>query len=193
MDTQKTVTDILTSFEEGNKSLECGQYSSAWPHYTKAMQLLMTLPDSEPFDRLGFSASCLAGMALVNVHMQNYETALQAADKALSFFDKGVPQNMPKLTALGRKPRIVGELYPAEYGKWLLAVLSKGIALAESGRSSEAAHQRDRAKEMLRGPLAQSAGTRRFQNHVTECLKRLEDIHGRSGSSEERTWWKFWK
>jgi tetratricopeptide (TPR) repeat protein len=193
MDIQKTVIDILTSFEEGNKALEIGQYSSAWPHYTKAMQLLMNLPNSEPFDRLAFAASCLAGMALVNVHLQNYDAALQAADKALSFFDKGLPQDMPELTALGRKPTAVGELYPAEFGKWVLAVLSKGISLVESGRFAKAAHQRDRAREMLRGPLAQSAGTSRFQKRIIECVNRLEDLLRRSGCSKGPAWWKFWK
>jgi hypothetical protein len=81
---------------------------------------------------------------------------------------------MPVLSALGRKPAVVGELYPAEYGKYVLAVLSKAVALAKLGRTAEAKGERDRARKMLGGPLAR--GAQKFDHRIKQFLKTLDAV-----------------
>jgi hypothetical protein len=70
VDVRSAVVKILAAFQDADTALQAGQDSAAWPKYTEAMELLMALPDSEPFDRLAFGASCIAGMAVANLRTE---------------------------------------------------------------------------------------------------------------------------
>jgi hypothetical protein len=170
MDVQEQVTKILTTFKNGDEFIQRHEWSAAVLQYGEATAALMELPKSEEFDRLAFMASCLACVATVNLGLGNHATALECAEKALSFFDRS------------------GNMYPAARGRWLLAILSKGIASSVLGRTGEAETCRFRAKEILRG----SQSNPNFRAEIDQFIRTLDDLIA-GKRVRTRAWWQFWK
>lgn len=170
MDVRAQVIKILAAFGKGDESIRRQDWSGAAVNYGEATEALSRLPQSEPFDRVAFVASCLAGAAAANIALGNHAPGLQCAENALEFFDR------------------VGNMYPVERGKWLLAILAKGIASAVLGRNAEAEKCRLRAKQML----AESPGNLNFRPEVDQFVKTLDDLlHG--DREETKSWWQLWK
>jgi len=170
MNIREQVFKILAAFGRGDACLRREDWTGAILQYAEATDTLMRLPESEPFDRLCFVASCLAGIAVANIALQDYMKGLQCAEEALSFFDRA------------------GNMYPAERGKWLLAILAKGIACLVLGRTVEAEKCRQRAKQMLAG----SPGKLNFRAEIDQFLEALE-ASLRGDRAETKGWWQFWK
>jgi hypothetical protein len=169
-DAREQITKILIAFGKGDESLGRQNWSEAVLQYSEATNVLSALPESEPFDRSTFVASCLAGAAVANIGLEDHALALQCADTALLFFDK------------------VSNMYPTERGRWLLSVLAKGIALSVLGRTAEAEQCRIRSKQML----MESGTGLRFQAEIDELIKTLEGLLHRD-SIESKRWWQLWK
>ena len=174
MDTQQQVIAALTAMGRGDEALRDSQYSSATSHYLEAMRSANSLPKSEPFDLPAFTASCSAGLVLALARLGKQEQCLDLVGSVLSFFDRA------------------GGMYPAEYGKWILAIISKGIALGELGRTSEATTQRERVKNMLQNSLAKEPGTLKWQTQINQSLEKLDDLIT-SGPPKRKSPWKFWR
>lgn len=156
LDRDSMVAEIVNSVGEGDKDLEQAKYLAATRQYEKAVDLFMVLPEADPFKDKCFVMSCLAAVTFARAQLGKDD--LKAAEKVTDWFESN------------------GDRYPAEYGKWLLAMLSKAIALAGLGRLAEAAEQRDRIKRMLRDPLAKSPPAKRFEGHIDSCVRKLDHL-----------------
>lgn len=170
MDIGGQVIQILSAQAKGDESIRRQEWASAVRSYSEATTTLMALPDSEPFDRTAFVASCLAGTATANIGLGNHSAALQCAEAALSFFNRA------------------GGMYPAERGKWALATLSQGIASSALGRAGEAAQCRLRARQIMAG----ASGNLNFETEINRFAQTLDGMLGRD-RMDAKAWWQFWK
>ena len=123
-DMQKFCRDADQVFQQGNHegSVEC---------YNKALKISSALPVDEKFDRRRFEASCQAGLSASLGHLRKHLESFAAANKALHFYDE------------------CGEKYPADTGRWLMAIVNQGTALAALGCLPDALAAFLRAKEIF--------------------------------------------
>ena len=78
-----------------------------------------------------FEAFCQAGLSGSLGRLGNHLESFAAANKALLFYDEN------------------GEIYPADTGRWLMAIVNQGTALAALGCFSDAMAAFQRAKEIF--------------------------------------------
>lgn len=121
---QKFWRDADYSFRQGN-------YEGSVDSYNKALQLCQSLQDCEGFDRRRFEASCYAGLSASLGRLGKHFESFAAANKALAFYDE------------------CGEKYPADTGRWLMAQVNQGTALAALGCLPAALAALGRAKEIF--------------------------------------------
>ncbi len=99
--------------------------------YNKALRFCLSLPSDEKFDRCRFEAFCQAGLSGSLGRLGKHLESFAAANKALLFYDEN------------------GEMHPADTGRWLMAIVNQGTALAALGCFSDAMAAFQRAKEIF--------------------------------------------
>ena len=105
---------------DGDRLFHQGNYKGSVECYNKALTLCPSLPVDEKFDRRRFEASCQAGLSGSLGRLGKHLESLAAANKALLFYDE------------------CGEMYPADTGRWLMAMVNQGTALAALGCLTDA-------------------------------------------------------
>jgi tetratricopeptide (TPR) repeat protein len=173
MDTAEKVRESLKSWKEGDRLFDTGDFAGSATSYRRALDLSRSLPAEEEFDHAGFEASCNAGLSGSLGRLGKHRESLAAADAALTFFDRH------------------GDMYPVEAGKWMMAVVNRGAALAMLDRPREALEAFQRAKKMLSDRGMNDAANREWMAMVNQNISSVQNVM-RGGSKKSSPWWKFW-
>jgi tetratricopeptide (TPR) repeat protein len=131
MKTAHVIRDLQKSQKAGDRLFHQGNYEGSVECYNKALKLCLPLPLDEKFDRCRFEAFCQAGLSASLGRLGKHLESLAAANKALVFYDE------------------CGESYPADVGRWLMAQVNQGTALAALGCFDAALGALGRAKEIF--------------------------------------------
>lgn len=170
MDRRERALEALKSWKDGDRKFDGGDFAGSAASYQRALALSRSLPPEEEFDHPGFEASCHAGLSGALGRLGRHEESLAAADAALAFFDR------------------VGNMYAAEAGKWIMAVVNRGAALAMLDRPREALEAFERAKRML--------SDRGISNPQWSAMvdQNISAVRGmlRTSEASPKPWWKFW-
>lgn len=131
MKTAHVIRDMQNFLREGDRLFHQGNFEGSVECYNKALKLCGSLPADEKFDRRRFEASCQAGLSASLGHLEQHLESFAAANKALHFYDAYC------------------EKYPADTGRWLMAIVNQGTALAALGCLPAALEAFLRAKEIF--------------------------------------------
>ncbi|MDR0797870.1 MAG: tetratricopeptide repeat protein [Nitrososphaerota archaeon] len=123
------IREIQQTNEKANRAFKQIDYQSAVEHYNKSLQLCSLLPDDVKFDREKFEAIIQSGLSAALGRQEKHMESFAAANKALVFFDR------------------IDELNATEVGRYLMAQVNQGTALAALGCLHAALEALDRAKE----------------------------------------------
>jgi tetratricopeptide (TPR) repeat protein len=115
----------------GEEAYSRGDFQGAVECYSKALRLCGSLPADADFDFRRFMASVNAGLSAAYGHLGKHLESFAAANKALTYFEQ------------------CGELGPVEVGKWLMAQVNQGTALAALGCLPAALEALQRAKDVF--------------------------------------------
>ena len=124
------VVKALALIKAGDKAFDARDHRRALSCFEEAMSLGQQVPAGE-WDQNGFLAMCSACLSGPLGALERPKEALEQADRALAFFDRH------------------GQMYPAEFGRWVMATFNRGAALAQLGRAQEALAFIRKAKSML--------------------------------------------
>ena len=117
-----------------------------------------------------FEASCNAGLSGSLGRLGRHRESLAAAEAALAFFGR----------------RQGGS--PAELGKWLMAIVNRGAALATLGRPTEALQAFQHAKEMLSERGMDVAENQQWVTMLDQNIASVETML--RGAEKRSRWWK---
>jgi tetratricopeptide (TPR) repeat protein len=117
--------------EKAHRAFHQSDYQGAIECYNKALQICSSLPVGVEFDRTKFEAMVYAGLSAAFGRQGKHLESFAAANKALAFFDQ------------------IGELNAVETGKYLMAQVNQGTALAAFGCFSAALEALDKAKKVF--------------------------------------------
>ena len=131
MKTAHLIRDMQKFWRDADFSFRQGNFEGSVDCYNKALQFCQSLPDCEGFDHRRFEASCYAGLSASLGRLGKHFESFAAASKALAFYDE------------------CGEKYPADTGRWLMAQVNQGTALAALGCLPAALEALGRAKEIF--------------------------------------------
>ncbi|MCL5877444.1 MAG: tetratricopeptide repeat protein [Candidatus Bathyarchaeota archaeon] len=131
MKTAHTIKDMQKFWREGDYSFHQGNLEGSIDSYNKALKLCQSLPECERCNHRRFEASCYAGLSASLGRLGKHLESFAAANKALVFYDE------------------YGEKYPADTGRWLMAQVNQGTALAALGCLPAALEALGRAKEIF--------------------------------------------
>jgi len=133
MKTAHVLRDMQLAFKDADQLFHKGNYHGSVECYQKALRLCQELSPIafEQFDWRRFEASCQAGLSASYGRLGKHLESFAAANKALFFYDK------------------CGDNYPADTGRWLMAVVNQGTALAALGCFNDALAAFRRAKEIF--------------------------------------------
>lgn len=131
MKTAHVIRDMQKSWRDGDRLFHQGNFEGSVECYNKALRLSSSLPSNEIFDRRRFDASCQAGLSGSLGRLGKHLESFTAANKALLFYDE------------------CGEKYPADTGRWLMAMVNQGTALAALGCFNDAQAAFLKAKEIF--------------------------------------------
>jgi tetratricopeptide (TPR) repeat protein len=131
MKTARIINEMQNAYRDADKSFHQSNYTSSVECYNKALRLCQSLPEDTGFDRRRFEASCYAGLSGALGRLEKHLESFAAANKALVFYDQ------------------CGEKYPADIGRWLMAQVNQGAALAALGCLEAALEALEGANEIF--------------------------------------------
>ncbi len=133
MKTVHVLRDMQQAFKDADQLFHKGNYHGSVECYQKALRLCRELSPIafEQFDWRRFEASCQAGLSAAYGRLDKPFESFAAANKALLFYDQ------------------CGENYPADTGRWLMAIVNQGTALAAFKCFGDAQAAFRRAKEIF--------------------------------------------
>ncbi|MCL2360068.1 DUF3856 domain-containing protein [Candidatus Bathycorpusculum sp.] len=131
MKTAHILREMQVALRNADDLFHSGNYEESVKCYTNALALSSSLPSDTAFDRSRFEASCQAGLSAVFGRLDRPFESFAAANKALLFYEA------------------YGERYPADTGRWLMAIVNQGTALAAFHCFSDAQAAYMRAKELF--------------------------------------------
>jgi tetratricopeptide (TPR) repeat protein len=125
------IRDMQQASRTAERLNQEGNFAGAVEAYNKALSICSSIPADSEFDRRRFAASCYAGLSAALGKLEKHLESLGASNKALMFYDE------------------CGDKYPADVGRWLMAVANQGTSLAALGCSGAALDALGRAKEIF--------------------------------------------
>ncbi|MCW3998621.1 MAG: tetratricopeptide repeat protein [Candidatus Bathyarchaeota archaeon] len=131
MKTSHVIRDMQKASLTAERLNREGNYANAVEAYNKALRICATLPATSDFDRRRFEAHCYAGLSAAQGKLGKHLECFASANKALAFYDE------------------CGDKYPADVGRWLMAQVNQGTALATLGCPAAALEALARAKQLL--------------------------------------------
>jgi tetratricopeptide (TPR) repeat protein len=118
--------------ENAHKAFKQGDYQGAIDCYHKALHLCSSIPAEVAFDKDRFEAIVYADLSAAFGRQGKHMESFAAANKALAFFDQ-----------------IDKQLHAVETGKYLMAQVNQGTALAVLGCLPAALEALYKAKELF--------------------------------------------
>ena len=114
MNTAHVLRDMQEAFKSADTLFRQANYAGSVDCYQKALRFCQQLSQTslQQFDWKRFEASCQAGLSAAYGRLDKPFESFAAANKALLFYDA------------------CGEKYPADTGRWLMAIVNQGTALA---------------------------------------------------------------
>jgi tetratricopeptide (TPR) repeat protein len=131
MKTAHIIRDMQQASRTAERLVQEGHFQNAVELYTKALQICAALPADCEFDRRRFAASIYAGLSAAQGKLGKHMECFAAANKALAFYDE------------------CGDRYPADVGRWLMALANQGTSLATLGCPDAAVEALTRAKDIF--------------------------------------------
>ncbi len=161
MKTAHIIRDLQESYRSADRSFHEGNYEGSVECYNKALKLCQSLPQNVEFDRGRFEASVYAGLSGALGRLGKHLESFAAANKALVFYDQ------------------YGESYPADIGRWLMAQVNQGTALAALGCLPAALEALQKAKEIFTGKGLDAAKNKGWlemvDGNITAINARLKE------------------
>jgi tetratricopeptide (TPR) repeat protein len=148
MKTSHLIKEMQVAYREGDRLFHQGNYEGSVDCYKKALGLCESLPNDKGFDRRRFEASVQAALSGSLGRLGKHLESFAAANKALSFYDE------------------FGDNYPADVGRWLMAQVNQGTALATLGCLPAALEALQRAKEAFTSKGLDAAQNRQWLEMV---------------------------
>ena len=131
MKTTQILKEMQEAFKTADNLFRQGNYESSIEYYNRALSFSQSLPNETTFDRQRFDASCYAGLSGALGRAGKHLESFAAANKALVFYDSFC------------------ENYPADVGRWLMAQVNQGTALAALRCLPAALEALQRAKDIF--------------------------------------------
>jgi tetratricopeptide (TPR) repeat protein len=131
MKTTHIIRTIQQTNEKANKAFSQTDYQDAVEYYNKALQLCSSLPEDAKIDKAKIEAVVHSGLSAALGRQGKHMESFAAANKALVFFDQS------------------SELNAVETGKYLMAQVNQGTALAVLGCFPAALEALYRAKDVF--------------------------------------------
>jgi tetratricopeptide (TPR) repeat protein len=123
--------DMQDAYRQADQAFHQCNYQGSVDNYQKALRLCESLPAEQEFDRGRFEALCYAGLSGALGKLEKHMESFVAANKALVFYDR------------------CGDNYLADTGRWLMAQVNQGAALAALGCFPAAIEALQRAKQVF--------------------------------------------
>jgi tetratricopeptide (TPR) repeat protein len=155
MKTAHAIRDMQVAYRDADRLFHQGNYEGSVECYNKALRLCQSLPETTEFDRRRFEASCYAGLSGALGRRGKHLESFAAANKALVFYDQ------------------CGDSYPADVGRWLMAQVNQGTALAALGCLPAAVEALMRAKEIFTSKGLDSAQNKQWLEIVDENVTAI--------------------
>jgi tetratricopeptide (TPR) repeat protein len=152
MNTAHIIRDMIKYLNSGDQQRREGNYEGSVNCYNKALKLARALPSEAKFDRRSFEVLCQSGLSASYGRLNKHQESLSAATMALLFYDE------------------CGENYPAQTGRWLMAIVNQGTALASLGIFETALAAFQRAKDMFTHKGIDTQENRQWLNTVDENI-----------------------
>ena len=127
------IREMQQANEKAIRAFNQADYQGAVECYSKALQLCNSLPENVAFDKVKFEAIVHSGLSAAFGRQKKHMESFAAANKALSFFEQ---KNNEELNAI-------------DMGKYLVAQVNQGTALAALGCLSASLEALYRAKELF--------------------------------------------
>ena len=131
MKTAHVIRDMQQASRNAERLMVEGNFTDAVECFNKAVRISATLPADCEFDRQRFAAYCYSGLSAAQGKLGKHMECFAAANKALAFYDQH------------------GDKYPADVGRWLMALANQGISLAALRCLDAAVEALLRAKEIF--------------------------------------------
>ena len=131
MKTSHVIRTMQQTNEKASRAFNQADYQKAVECYSKALQLCSSLPENVKFDKVKFEAIVQSGLSAAFGRQGKHMESFAAANKALVFFDK------------------IGELDAVEIGRYLMAQVNQGTALAALGCLQAALDALYKAKDVF--------------------------------------------
>ncbi|XHH08990.1 MAG: DUF3856 domain-containing protein [Candidatus Bathyarchaeia archaeon] len=148
MKTAHVIRDMQAAQEKANKAFSQGDYQGAVEYSQKALSLCSLLPETAEFDTRRFAASVHASLSAAYGRQGKHLESFATANKALIFFDQ------------------IGELDAVETGRYLMAQVNQGTALATLGCLPAALEALEKAKEIFACKGLDPAANRQWLEQV---------------------------
>ncbi len=132
MKTAHVISQMQQAQKNAEQALRQGDNQGAFECFQKALRLLGQLPADAEFDRRSFEASCQAGLSGALGKLGKHMESFAAANKALTFYYS------------------LGEIPVEDVGRFLMAQVNQGTALAALGCLPAALEALERAKDVFR-------------------------------------------
>jgi tetratricopeptide (TPR) repeat protein len=162
MKTSHVIRDMQQASRTAERLNQAGNFADAVESYNKALRICATLPADSEFDRRRFAASIYAGLSASLGKLGKPMESFAAANKALVFYDE------------------CGDKYPADVGKWLMALANQGTSLAALRCLDAALEALERAKEIFVKHGLDTEENRQWLNMVNgniEAIRREAEKH----------------
>lgn len=156
MKTSHVIRDMQQAQTTGQQAFSNGDFQGAVECYTKALRLCGSLPADTDFDFRKFMAAVNAGLSAAYGRLGKHLESFAAANKALTFFEN------------------CGELGSAEVGKWLMAQVNQGTALAALGCLPAALEALHKAKDVFTEKKLDPAANRQWLELVDGNITAIQ-------------------
>lgn len=131
MKTAHVIRDMQQSSRNAERIMAEGNFTDAVECFNKALKICSQLPGNSDFDKRRFAAYCYSGLSATHGKLGKHMECFAAANKALVFYDEE------------------GDQYPADVGRWLMALANQGTSLAALRCLDAAMEALLRAKEIF--------------------------------------------
>jgi tetratricopeptide (TPR) repeat protein len=156
MKTAHVIREMQQTQKNGETALRQGDNQGAVECYQKALRILGQLPPDTEFDRRKFGAAIYAGLSAALGKLDKHTESFAAANKALTYYD-----------ALSDVP-------VEEVGRFLMAQVNQGTALAALGCLPAALEALQRAKDVFRIKGLDTGTNRQWLDQVDGNIEAIQ-------------------
>jgi tetratricopeptide (TPR) repeat protein len=156
MKTEHVIRDMQSAQKTAQQAYSQGNFKGAVDCYQKALSLSSLLPETINFNQHRFQASVHAGLSAAYGRLGKHLESFAAANKALTLFEQ------------------IAEWDAAETGKYLMARVNQGTALAVLGCLPAALEALQKAKVVFAEKGLDAAANRQWLDSVEGNIKAIQ-------------------